>query len=104
MRGNSNCVPVCFGVQSSIIMPFGVYTNTSRTGAFACARARAANAGTIASSHGSATVAPTPLKNVRRGRCLPVMIMALLPAYDLKWRAVDDAHQQRGEPVVIRLH
>src|SRR5438552_19053724 len=29
--------------------------------------------GTIASRNGSATVAPMPRRNVRRGRCLPVM-------------------------------
>ena len=45
-----------------------------RTG-LAAARVMAETAGTMASSNGSATVAPTPRRNVRRGSDIFVMIM-----------------------------
>ena len=38
------------------------------------------NAGTIASSNGSANVAPMPLRNVRRGKAIFVMIMTAASA------------------------
>ena len=49
----------------------------ARTGAAAVVRRVAARAGVIASSIGSAMAAPMPRRNVRRGRCLRVTIMAL---------------------------
>src|SRR5215212_6308687 len=47
-------------MQTSRVRSAGVAAKTLRTG-------------TIASRNGSATVAPTPRRNVRRGNCLPVM-------------------------------
>jgi hypothetical protein len=49
-----------------------MYTAPNRNGAFVAA----VNAGTIASSHGSATAAPTPRRNVRRGNDIFVMNIA----------------------------
>ena len=46
------------------------------TRAFAAVFASSVRAGTIASSRGSASVAPTPRRNVRRGRCFLVMNMS----------------------------
>ena len=42
---------------------------------FAAVRASAVPAGTIASSSGNASVAPTPRRNVRRGNDIFVIIM-----------------------------
>ena len=72
MRGSSPNAPSCGTFQFFMSMPFGTYRKARRTGALA----GAANAGTIESRKGSATAAPTPLRNVLRGRDLPVMIIA----------------------------
>src|SRR5262245_1636390 len=70
-----------------------------RIGAAAVSRA-AASAGTMASSSGSAMVAPRPRRTVRRGRCLPVMIMFGLP--HLERHALDDSSDDRGPAFVAR--
>ncbi len=54
--------------------PWTISMATSRvasTSSFMVDQARPA--GSIASSNGNATEAPMPCRNVRRGRCLPVM-------------------------------
>ena len=75
--------------------------------------AGAASAGVIASSMGSATAAPMPFRNVRRGRCLRVTIMALAlligfvpgrscaclgPVHRSVAELVDDGLVARGRP------
>jgi hypothetical protein len=50
-----------------MIMPFGENTPTNRLTGAAGVAASAVAAGIIASSSGSAIVAPTPLRKVRRG-------------------------------------
>ena len=77
MRVHSKSLPVAAGVQSFMTIPFGTYTKARRTGAFVIARLAAARAGNIASSIGNAMAVPIPLRNVRLGMCLRVMIMAL---------------------------
>ena len=72
-RENSKPAPAPFGVQSGIVMPFGTYVKPRRTGR--PWKRAAANAGVIASSMGSAMTAPTPLRKLRRGRCVRVTIM-----------------------------
>jgi len=59
--------PVVAGVHCSMIAPFGTYTKPRRRCGLAALFAMAVSAGTIASRNGSATVAPTPRRNVRRG-------------------------------------
>src|SRR5215218_8567984 len=72
IRGSSaGSAPSCDTFQFFMSMPFGTYRKARRTGAFGAA----ANAGTIESRNGSATVAPTPLRKVLRGSDLPVTIM-----------------------------
>src|SRR5262245_5349534 len=61
--------------QFFMSMPFGTYMKARRTGGFGAA----ANAGTIESRNGRATVAPTPFRKVLRGTALPVMIMEPAP-------------------------
>ena len=56
--GNSNPVPSVAGSQRLRMIPFGTYTKPSRTAGFAAVSRVAAIAGTIASSSGSASVAP----------------------------------------------
>src|SRR5436190_15706224 len=62
-------------------------------------------AGTIDSRNGSATLAPTPCRNVRRDTCFFMMNMtrllssALLPLH-LKRRALDDPQDDRREAIV----
>src|SRR5688572_1028135 len=53
----------------------GMYTNPSRRTGLAGVAARAVIDGTIASSSGRAKLAPIPLRNVRRGKALLVMII-----------------------------
>ena len=65
------------GVQLAMSDPIGMYTNPRRRTGFAGVCARAVIDGTMASSSGSATVAPMPLRNVRRGRAFFEMIMML---------------------------
>src|SRR6188474_2455189 len=69
MSLSSNPAPTASGVNRLMTMPCGTYTNPRRGLCFTLL----ANAGTIASSNGSATVAPSPRRNVRRPRCFWVM-------------------------------
>ena len=78
IRGSSPNAPSCGMFQFFMSMPFGTYRKARRTGGFA----GAANAGTIESRKGSATAAPMPLRNVLRGRALPVMIIAVTTPSD----------------------
>jgi hypothetical protein len=55
------------GVQASMMAPLGTKTAPKRGRGRAGVCASAVIAGTIASSSGRATVAPTPRRNVRRG-------------------------------------
>jgi hypothetical protein len=72
IRGNSaGSAPSCGTFQFFMSMPLGTYRKARRTGDFGAA----ANAGTIESRNGRATVAPTPFRKVLRGTALPVMIM-----------------------------
>ena len=58
---------------------------TSRVRSGAAAFTRNAAAGTIDSRNGNATVAPAAFRNVRRGRCFPVMKCTMrLPRATLK--------------------
>ena len=54
------------GVHLFMIAPFGKYTKVTRVGVSAAARALE-KGGTIPSSSGKASVAPTARRNVRRG-------------------------------------
>src|SRR2546428_3040605 len=91
--------------------------NPSRLGAAVGAAERA---GTIASRNGSATVAPRPRRNVRRGSAIFVTIMSEVSKLSragggisrwrrrrrsphLERRALDDAEDQRRETVVVVL-
>src|SRR5690349_24521708 len=80
---------------------------------FAAVLAVAVSAGTIDSSSGSARVTPMPRRNVRRGNAILVINIEApsiccdnvrLSGFDplLKRRAVDDAENERREPVVLR--
>ena len=76
MRGRSPpSGPSCATFQFFMSMPFGTYRKARRIGGLAAA----AKAGTMESRKGSATAAPTPFRNVLRGRDLPVMIIACHP-------------------------
>jgi hypothetical protein len=55
-----------------MIAPLGTNTAPKRGGGFAAVFAIAVKAGTIASSSGSASDAPTPRRKVRRGRAILV--------------------------------
>ena len=78
-----------------------------RSAIFGAAAAPASGvcAPTIESSSGSATVAPTPCRNVRRDRCFFVMNISLLLGrglgLHLERRALHDRHDERREPVPI---
>src|SRR5688572_18805919 len=76
---NAKPEPAASGCQVSGKIPQGKYTVPKRNGvaaAFDCAP----NAGVIASSIGSAIVAPkAPRRKVRRDRCFFVMIIVSLP-------------------------
>jgi len=58
-----------------MIAPFGTNTAPNRNSGLAAVFDWAVRAGTIASSSGRATVAPTPLRNVRLGSDFLVMNM-----------------------------
>src|SRR5258705_12160758 len=95
-RIGDNCrAPPAAGVHLSIMIPFGTSMNAIRIG-----RAlSAASAGVIASSTGSASAAPAPRKNVRRGMDFLVITMADSP--HLKWRAFYDAENHGRPPIVF---
>src|SRR5262245_64402495 len=82
MYGNSVNAPSDFGVQSFMWIPFGTYRNAARSGDFATGAAAAT--GAIASSHGSATAAPSPLSMVRRSM-VRAMKSGLLRNRDKGW-------------------
>src|SRR5712671_2546870 len=93
--GDSCKSPSADGVHLSIMIPFGTSMNAMRIG-----RAlSAASAGVIASSMGSASAAPAPRKNVRRGMDFLVITMAHSP--HLKWRASYDAENHGRPPMVF---
>ena len=79
LRSKSRPTPA--GAQRFFLIPSAVLPAdpctisiaTRRTFLFAAAAPKTDRAGTIASSNGSARVAPIPLSTVRRGRCLFVM-------------------------------
>ena len=77
---SSKALPSAAGVQCFMMIPFGTYTvqkrGTRRAGVFDSA----VRAGTIPSSSGSASVAPTPRSTVRRGMAFLVIIMILTSA------------------------
>src|SRR5260370_20642609 len=54
------------------------------------------------SSIGKASAVPSPLRNVRRGRCLRMTIIARPVSFSsLKWRALHNPQHQAGDPVSI---
>src|SRR4029079_11049785 len=73
--------PVCSGANRNFVAPQLLHPGRpctssmqiSRVRSVAAALAATRPAGTIASRKGSATVAPMPRRNVRRGKCFPVM-------------------------------
>src|SRR5687768_14305782 len=69
MNGKSKSRPVLVGVHSSCSAPCGKYTKPRRGCGAAAVCAHAVPAGIMASSSGSAMVAPAPLRTVRRDRC-----------------------------------
>src|SRR5207249_3368622 len=115
--------PACSGTQCPGAIPCGKNMPTKRPGdGPATVSASAVAAGTIASSNGSATVTPAPLRNIRRGMCffetnilaaplftLPVARRLRLtrnrglraPGIHLKRLALDDAEDERREAVVV---
>ena len=66
MNENSKSRPACSGLQYPGDAPCGCQMPQKRGTGAAAVRASAVPAGTMASSRGSATVAPTPRRNVRR--------------------------------------
>src|SRR5215467_6156772 len=110
---NSKPAPSWAGVQRSMIAPCGRYTNPSREVGLAAVFASSVRAGTIASSRGSASAAPAPFRNVRRGRCFLVMnIWVLIRRDDARFRrlhllherrALHDAEYDRRKPVILIL-
>src|SRR5262245_31473880 len=77
-----------------MIAPCGMYTAPNRVRGAAAVLTVAVIAGTIASSNGSATVAPTPRRNVRRGNdSLEMNIAGHSPHID-----VDDGCSARLQP------
>src|ERR1700730_7003844 len=106
----SKVVPSDLGVKWSRMTPCGTDTNPNRVGCPAAALAPPEKAGTIASSHGRASVKPIPRKNARRGNDILVMNMisdlqppasSLHPLVNplclahLKRNALDDAEDYR---------
>ena len=69
-------LPLPSGVQRAWSHPIGMNTYPIRRTDLAGVWARAVIAGIIASSSGSASVACTPFRNVRRGSAFFVMIMS----------------------------
>src|SRR5262245_60807603 len=75
---SSKAAPSAAGVHCSMTMPFGTYITPNRVIGFAAVFWSAVNDGTMASSSGSASVAPMPRRTVRRGIAFLVISMALL--------------------------
>src|SRR3954447_25272159 len=94
-RTGDNCrSPSAGGVHLSIMIPLGTSMKAIRIG-----RAlSAASAGVIASSMGSASAAPAPRKNARRG--MDFLVRTIVHSPHLKWRALDDA-ENHGRPLMV---
>src|SRR3954447_14946238 len=80
--------------------------NPARDGAAAAFDASAEAAGTMASSIGSASVAPTPRRNVRRDRCILVMnirplVLSARCRRHLERYAANDTRNEGGKPVIL---
>src|SRR5262245_42225588 len=91
--------PSVAGVHLSIMIPWGTSMNESRFGR-AVSGAAATHAGIIASSIGSARVAPAPRSTARREMAFLKTIIAHPP--QLERRALDDVQNERGPAVVLR--
>src|SRR5438128_1520927 len=65
------------GVHRVISHPIGIKTKPNRRTGLAGVLARGVAAGTIASNNGSASVAPMPRRNVRRGMAFFVIIILI---------------------------
>src|SRR5262245_27210508 len=89
--------PSVAGVHLSIMIPLGTSMNDIRIGRLASA----ASAGDMASNTGSASAAPVPHRNVRRGMDFLVIADIAGPPH-LEWRAVDDAENDGRPPVIVR--
>src|SRR5262245_31945868 len=124
MNGSvSGSAPSAPGSQKPGAMPCGKKIPTKRGfGVAASVAANATDAGSMASSNGSANVQPALLRNVRRGMCRLVMIMGLLHSLapvtaraaggvarhrldtlhvHLERLAVDDAEDERREAILV---
>ena len=84
IRENWKSLPVPSGVQNFCTAPCGKYTKPRRVLTAAAVCAHAVCAGIIASSSGSAMVAPAPFRTVRRDRCFLVRNMAGLQAFRVR--------------------
>ncbi len=82
MGVNSNPEPTEAGVHLSMMTPLGRYTTPNRLMGAAAVLTSAVNAGTMPSSSGSATAAPSPRRIVRRGMAFLVTIMSRSSAYE----------------------
>src|ERR1700736_397729 len=117
MYGRSKAAPSPDGVQSGMWAPFGTKRNAIRVGAFALAAAPAsALSGRITSSMGNAMAAPSPRRNVRRGKrwsvfigkwsCSKSPVRSIIGDFVLALEegiAGDDPQDQRRELVPLRL-
>src|SRR6185503_19288834 len=92
-------LPAAAGVHLSMMMPFGTAKNDKRAARGAAICAAEANAGTIASSSGSASAVPAPRRNVRLGIAFRKTIMSAGSPH-LKRHAGDDPHDDRRPAVV----
>src|ERR1700752_816619 len=89
-------VPSVAGVHLSIMIPLGTSMNDIRIGRLASAD----RAGVMASSTGRASAAPAPRRNVRRG--IDFLVINIAGPPHLEWRAVDDAENDGGPPIIVR--
>src|SRR5262245_47993640 len=96
-RVSAKLAPSVGGVHLSIMIPLGTSMKDIRIGRLSSA----ASAGVMASSTGSASVAPAPRRNVRRGIDFLVMTDIAGPPH-LEWRAVDDAQNDGRPPIIVR--
>src|SRR5580698_2761304 len=109
---NSKLEPSCCGLQYPGAAPCGCQIPMKRLTGAAAVLAKGVCAGTIESSRGKPSLMPAPRKNVRRG----MNFFSINISFDscsvtgslfgffrshLKWGALDNAHQNRQEPVVI---
>src|SRR6266404_5759947 len=94
-RVSAKLAPSVAGVHLSIMIPLGTSMKDIRIGRLASAE----KAGVMASSTGSASEAPAPRRNVRRGMDFLVIDIAGPP--HLEWRAVDDAQNDGRPPIIV---